>query len=296
MKKSQLRYSRGYKLKKDSYPKRSLETGKFRKTILFFAWTLFLILVLSYILLFSPLFEIKEIEFSGNYAINENDILGTLNDFLYKKILIFFDYNNIFLAQKNKLVTVLTDEFSQIQSIKIKKNIVEKNIFIEITERKEIGIYCQGELAATDSVDQQEPIPQEVKTGACYYIDQYGVIFEQAPQTSGTLILVINDLSSKNVEIGCSVINQKLLKELVDLREYLTKQLSLKAIDFVIETSVLKELRINTNEGWYILFDPSRSLLDQAENLRLVLEEKIKDERKSLKYIDLRIENRAYYK
>ena len=46
---------------------------------------------------------------------------------------------------------------------------------------------------------------------------------------------------------------------------------------------------------WYILFDKSRDLKNQLQALELVLAEKI-EEREHLEYIDLRIENRVYYK
>ncbi len=86
------------------------------------------------------------------------------------------------------------------------------------------------------------------------------------------------------------------MAELVNLENDLLNQLGLKVFDFIIETDVLKDLRVNTNEGWHVLFDRSRDLKNQLEALKLVLEEKIKEERKNLEYIDLRIENRVYYK
>jgi len=295
MKKSQLRYSRGYKLKKHSYQKRSLETGKFRKIILIFTWVLFLILALSYVLFFSPIFEIKEIKISGDYTIEDEEIYNTLNDILDKKILIFFDHNNIFLIQKNSLFKTLNKNFPQILSIKMNKNIINKTLVLNIMERREVGIYCEGKFAPLEP-QENESAALEYSQGECYYIDVNGVIFEKAPQTSGTLILVIKDLSLVDAKIGESIIGPELLTELINLRIYLSDQLSLKVVDFVIDSNILKEIRINTNEGWYLLLDPSRSLLEQAEDLRLALDEKIKDERSNLKYIDLRIENRVYYK
>lgn len=295
MKKSQLRYSRGYKLKKHSYQKRSLETGKFRKIVLIFTWVLFLILALSYVLFFSPIFEIKEIKISGDYTIEDEEIYNTLNDILDKKILIFFDHNNIFLIQKNSLFKTLNKNFPQILSIKMNKNIINKTLVLNIMERREVGIYCEGKFAPLEP-QENESTALEYSQGECYYIDVNGVIFEKAPQTSGTLILVIKDLSLIDAKIGESIIGPELLTELINLRIYLSDQLSLKVVDFVIDSNILKEIRINTNEGWYLLLDPSRSLLEQAEDLRLALDEKIKDERSNLKYIDLRIENRVYYK
>jgi len=274
MRKGQIRYGRGYSPRQ--YSRRDREKKEISwKSKLIFAWVLFLILVLTYILFFSPIFEIKEIKISGNRAINNEEIQNSLDNFLKKKIAIFFNRNNIFLASQSKITRILINDFPRILSIEINKNIFKKAIDLKIFERKEAGIFCKSK---------------------CYYIDKDGVIFEEAPQTSGALILVIKDYSKKEIEIGKNVIEKERMAEFIDLRNYLSDRLGLKVLDFIIESDVSGDLRINTNEGWYILFDKSRDIKNQLKALQLVLEEKIKEERGNLEYIDLRIENRIYYK
>lgn len=279
MKKGQIRYSRGYRLPR--YPKHRKKEISWKRRMLFF-WVLFLVLGLAYVVFFSPLFEIKEIKISNNRAISNEEIKSSLDGFLFKECLIFFNYNNLFLAAGNKLTELLTNDFPRILSVAISKDIFKKTIELNIIERKEAGIYCKEDLVSSNR-------------GECYYIDKEGVIFEEAPQTSGTLILAIKDFSKREIETGKNVIEKEFMAELIDLKNYLPGQLGFKVLDFTIESDVLKDLKLNTNEGWYILFDGSRNLKSQLEALRLVLEEKI-EERKDLEYIDLRIENRVYYK
>lgn len=274
MKKGQILYSRGYSPRQ--YPKRDRDEKRlFRKKIIIFLWILFLFLVLSYTLFFSPIFKIKEIKVSGNRAISNEEIRDSLDKFLKKKILIFFNKNNIFLVTEDGVEKVIFKDFPRVLSIKINKDIFKKTIDLKIVERKEAGIFCKKE---------------------CYYIDEDGVIFEEAPQTSGTLILVIKDNSEGEAEMGKSIVEEKFMAELIDLRSYLSSQLNLKVLDFTIESDDSGDFKINTNEEWYILLDRSRDLKNQLEALRLVLEEKIKEGRQKLEYIDLRIENRVYYK
>ena len=263
MKKSQLRYSRGYTPNRYSRRDRK-EKKSFRRKAIIFLWGLFLILALAYVLLLSPIFKIKEIKVSGNRAIGNEEIQDSLNN-----------QTNLFLATENKLRGILISDFPRILSLEIHKNIFEKTISLEIVERKEAGIFCRGE---------------------CYYIDKDGVIFEKAPQTSGTLILAIKDNSAREVEIGKNALDKEFIGALINLREDLLNQLGLKVLDFILESEAVKDLRVNTNEGWYILFDRSRDLKSQLQALILVLEEKIKSGRKNLEYVDLRIENRVYYK
>lgn len=274
MKKSQIRYSRGYLPERYSR-RREFRKEKFWRKKMVFLWILFLILTLAYVIFFSPLFEIKEIKISGNRVIGSEEIQNSLDSFLFEKVLIFFNQNNVFLATRSRLAETLISDFPRIFSIEINKNVFKKTIDFKIIERKETGIFCKKD---------------------CYYIDKKGVIFEEAPQTSGTLILVIKDYSEGEVEIGKNVIEKEFMTELIDLRSYLLSQLGLKVLDFTIGPDPLKDLKIDTNEGWYILFDKSQDLKNQLEALELVLEKKIKEVRKDLEYIDLRIENRVYYK
>ena len=275
MKKGQIRYSRGYRLPR--YPKHSKKEISWKRRMLFF-WILFLVGGLAYIIFFSPIFEIKEIKISGNRVISSEEIKNSLDN-----------QNNLFLAAGNKLTELLTNDFPGILSVEIGKDIFKKTIELNIIERKEAGIYCKEDLASP-ALPRDRP-----NRGECYYIDKEGVIFEEAPQTSGTLILAIKDFSKREIEIGKNVIEKEFMAELIDLKNYLPAQLGFKVLDFTIESDVLKDLKVNTNEGWYILFNGSRNLKSQLEALRLALEEKIK-ERKNLEYIDVRIENRVYYK
>ncbi len=261
MKKGQVKYGRGYQ------PRRYLEKrGKeksWRRRMIFF-WILFLVLVLGYLLFFSPIFEIKEIKISGNRVISDEEIQGSLDN-----------QNNIFLISESRLAKVLAKDFPRILLVEVNKNIIKRIINLKIIERKEAGIFCKKD---------------------CYYIDKDGVIFEKAPQTSGTLILAIKDYSEGEVEIGKAAIEKEFMVELINLRDYLSNQLNLKVLDFAIGPDVSKDFKINTHEGWYVLFDRSRGLENQIEALQLVLEEKIGENRSNLEYIDLKIENRVYYK
>ncbi len=271
MNKKQFKYSRNYKLQK-----RKSSDFNFRKYKIIFGWVLFLSIILAYILFFSPIFEIKQISVSGNKSITEEEIKDFLNNFLNQKLLAFFNKNNLFLITSEKFENILIDGFPKISFVKIEKDLAKKTINLEITERNSVGIFCRQEK--------------------CYYIDQNGIVFEKAPTTKGTLILVIKDRSNVPIDFGQKVISKQALSDLVKTRSDLLKQFSIGILNFEIKSSVLKELRAYTSQGWYIVFDWSRNLGEQLEDLKLVLEKKIKENSQNLEYIDLRIKRRAYYR
>ncbi len=276
MRRDQLEYGQRYSIR--SRLKKSQKRYKinFQKAKIIFLLTLFLILALSYVFLFSPIFKIEQINISGNKTIKDEQIKDSLNSFLNKQILIFFDRNNLFLATSSKIKNILSSQFSKIASVQINKSLVKRFINLKIVERKEVGIFCREKK--------------------CYYIDQQGIAFEKAPETKGTLILVIKDNSQSLIKIGDRIIEKDELTSLVQIKQRLTSQLGLGVLNFEIEANALRDLRASINQGWYILFDWTKDLEKQVEALKLILSEKIKKDRINLEYVDLRIEGRAYYK
>lgn len=147
----------------------------------------------------------------------------------------------------------------------------------EIEHGEEIGIVCKGE------------------TIECFYIDEQGIAFEQAPQTSGSLVLSIKDYSDREYYLGKQVFKEHLINFILQAKQGLFSDIGLRSLDFSILSWPAKDLKVVTNEGWYIVFDLETDIKNQILSLKTVLEQKIQD-RGNLEYVDLRIENRIYYK
>lgn len=223
----------------------------------------FFILLLVYIFLFSPIFRIQALEMSGNKEVNTEHIKNN------------FDYKNIFLYTKDKIEKDLIQKFPKISNIEISKNLIKRTLKLNIEERERLGIVCKEEK--------------------CFYIDKQGFIFEDAPQTSGSLILLIKDFSQREYSLGDQIFEEKIINSIYEIRESIFPETGIRVLELNIASLPAIELKAMTNEGWYILFDLTRDIKTQLLSLKAALQEKIKD-RKGLEYVDLRIENRIYYK
>ncbi|MBD3282624.1 MAG: FtsQ-type POTRA domain-containing protein [Candidatus Portnoybacteria bacterium] len=228
---------------------------------------LFFFLILGYIFFLSPLFNIKSIAVTGNKEIKESQVQESIKT------------KNIFLATNNKIEKQIREKLFKVYDISIEKDLIKRTIRINIKEREREAIVCHIEKEDQD----------------CFYIDQKGIIFEEAPQTSGSLIILIEDYSEKEFNLGEKTYKEETIESIIKIKEYLSKEIGLKTQKFEkIETSTLKAL---TSEGWYVMFNLEKDILKQLLSLKAALETKISDqERESLEYIDLRIENRIYYK
>lgn len=239
---------------------------KRRKSMLFLICLIFLI-VLVYIFLFSSLFKIQAIEILGNKEVEAEEIKNS------------FDYGNIFLVTENKIKNDLIKKIPKIGDLEISKNLIKRSIKLTIEERGRLGIACQVKEETED----------------CFYIDKQGVIFEQAPQTSGSLILLIKDYSQREFYLGKKIFEQRIVDFISQARQDLSSEIGLTALDFNVLSFPPKDLKVMTNEGWYIIFDLEGDIKNQLRSIKVALEEKIEN-RENLEYVDLRIENRIYYK
>jgi len=243
--------------------------------ILIVICSLFLILLAGFFLL--PVFKIKTIEISGNKEIKAEEIRDILN------------YKNILLASKEKIKNDLMKKFPLIAELEIKINLVKRKIELNLKEREEFGIVCQAEKIKQENVEIEQ-------TKNCFYIDKKGVIFEEAPQTSGSLIILVKDYSDRDYGIGDNIFEENIINFIAEAKDFLLSEVNIKVIDFDNLSFPVDDLKVITGEGWYILFNLQKEARNQLLALKAVLDEKIKDQRQTLQYVDLRIENRVYYK
>lgn len=143
-------------------------------------------------------------------------------------------------------------------------------------DEQEIGIICK-------------------ENDTCFYINKDGIILKGAPNTSGSLIMVVKDYSKRSFGLGDTVLDKSFIETILIIKEDLLQKLGLKVLSFDIESYPAEKLRVVTSESWYILFSLKRNIKSQLLALKVALDEKIQN-RMNLEYVDLRIENRIYYK
>jgi hypothetical protein len=260
---------------------------KIRRGMTIFIIILLPILVSAYVVLLSPLFKIQAVEVSGNKEVKTEEIENN------------FDYRNILLFTEDKIKGDLLKKFPKISDLEIKKNLIKRTVELTIEERERLGIICRiteqrtPDHTAGQALNNEQSIREEIE--GCFYIDKEGFIFEGAPQTSGSLVLLIKDYSQTDFYLGKQVFEQGIVNFISQIKQGLFSETGIKVLDFTIPSFPYKDLKVMTSEGWYIIFDLEGDLKSQFLALKAALEEKIKD-RQGLEYMDLRIENRIYYK
>ncbi|MCX7589439.1 MAG: FtsQ-type POTRA domain-containing protein [Patescibacteria group bacterium] len=233
-----------------------------------------LIIFILYIIIYSPIFKIQEIKINGLNQVSEKEI----NNFLIINL-----FNNSFikkiLSSKNILIWPENLDnnlkmFFTIKSVQIKKDFLNRKIEINVIERKPFGIWCL--------ISQNE----------CLEFDSDGILFKKTFLSEGNLILKINDYSLRNLNIGAKVLPDRLLDIFLNIISML-KQQNIAFSDVNIKDINLEEMEIKVFNGPKIYF----SLRFPPPDVEQIIDDfKNKNIFNKLEYIDLRVENRVYYK
>ncbi len=109
---------------------------------------------------------------------------------------------------------------------------------------------------------------------------------------------VLNNENNKEIIVGENYVDAEYVNFISlarsgmesDLEIFLEKEMRTPSI-------VSSDIELKTKEGWSVFLNEKISVGKELEMLQVVLENKITaEQRKNLEYIDLRTENRVYYK
>jgi cell division septal protein FtsQ len=236
-----------------------------------FLWLTLLALVLSlalfYFLFLADLFQIKEINVAGL----QEALQGRLKLLVQERTennALSFPTRSIFLVNTGKIKEDILKEFPSINEIEIGRNFPD-SLNVSATERKGLASFCQEE--------------------ACFILDGEGIVFEN----NGDLEPLIKTLTSgSEIKLGDKVIEEDELRRLLEINSYLEMDLDIAVKELVISST--EKLTVLTQEEWEIYLNPREEIEWQLTKLRVLLNEKIPQERRGdLEWIELRFGNFA---
>lgn len=249
--------------------------------ILFYFLLLVFFGTLVYMLLFSGLLMVSKIEVNGNNVVVKEDIIKLVSDNLDGRYLNLIEKNNLFLFNSSRFQKEIKDRFKIIREIGIKKKFPDI-IEIFIQERTEVLIFSSA--------------------GKNWVIDELGNIFDESRGDLSYLgksdIPIFSDESGKSFQLGDVPLDADYLSFIFDFRKRVE---DMTEIDFSKEMHTpgifSGDIRMKTQDGWELFLDKDLGADKEAEMLQVVLDNKIpKESRSNLEYIDLRTDNKVYYK
>ncbi len=231
---------------------------------------IFLILTgIFYIIHLSPIFRIRNFNISGKEHLTDEEIIKILEP------LVITSRTKTFLGKDNMLSwgagSPDTSKTALVGAL-ISRDWIRQSVDISIKERERLAVWCDSK-------------------GECGWIDGNGMLFEKAPQVEGSLIMTVTDINSSYISQGAGIYEERFIGNIIKLLAGLKElHLAIAEINF---DSKLQEIHVKNYSGpdllFSIRFDPAVNL----DSLKSLIE---KGDFKKYRYIDLRVENRIYYK
>lgn len=296
-----------YKNKKNknyAQRKKNLKNIFFKLALAFFGIAIF---IASFYL---PKFKIKNIIIENNSALNPTVINIIKNEFDKKNFLIF-PSDNIFILKKKNIVKNIIENINSIKSIKISRDFPD-SLILNFEEKKTVGVFCKIKEPET----AENPLPKQSKVSKlkekCFLINENGEIFKELTDEEKNKILDEKKLILFNIfQNNGDYSNLQFLKQkkIINLTEFVKN--AKKLLNLSIEKIIIKEVDNPIQkydiyffgespsygkEKWYAVLDDKTDIKIAIENLKLILDSKIKEKRNALEYIDLRLPNKAFFK
>jgi cell division septal protein FtsQ len=254
---------------------------KLKLALLVYRFSIILIgLGLGYLIFFSPLLRADEIVLKGDLRDEEEAIREKVYSLMDKKHLGFFPGNHYFFLKKSKITNTILEDFKIFESVEVKKNLFGK-LEIGLKKKNSTVLICGQE--------------------DCISLDENGVALEKISfgdlSQFGSNLEIVYDESNSKIEIGKGLNNKEHLNFIKNVRNFINKNSKVEITELYTPLPSASEIKGKTAEKWLILFNTEIPLATNAEALRIILEKEIKPENRiCLEYIDLRINNKVYYK
>ena len=262
--------NRGYRQPSIYSRTKDLEKPPKSKRGVFLVLFLFLIIgVLIYLVFFSSIFRLNKTEITTTKYLDRNKLETVISD--YEKKSIFTD-NLLTLSKSNMAKTIMT--ISGVESVNIEKIYLHK-IKISVVERAPIFVWQVSDKK--------------------YLVDKTGLIWGVYEEKYKDKPVVI-DLKNVPTAVGSKPVSTLFSRFIEELnRDFVT--ITGKKIVKIEVVDTTNEIKVYSNATWYAYLDTTKTVRNQLINLSRILEDVKKNApSKNLEYIDLRLDNKIFYK
>ena len=237
----------------------------FNKKIFYLILIIIAVLFIIYGLFFSSFFEVKNIDLKGTNLVDGDQL---------KKVITYAlnEEDNIFLYQSSDISAKIKDNFPLVSEVSIQKGLPD-TIRVIIIERQPVIIW--------QTADKK------------YLVDKEGYGYLEADANNAKDLPVIIDRQNLPLELSDKVASRNFIDFVRETIEKFEARSMLNIKELRINETTF-DLEVLTNEGFVVLFDTTRSVETELDDLRRVMAHL--NGVKPKEYIDLRVEGWAYYK
>jgi hypothetical protein len=226
---------------------------------------------LIYLIIYSDLFKVRDIEVQGTDFINPQEIRSIVEKDVYRMKLLVFPGRNLIFINKSKIIKEINSKYSL--------NIVEIN---------------KGWQKLTVRVEEKVANLIAFNNSTYYFLDADGGVTKEltAEDLNSYKNKFPNIYINKALNINDKPISGRAVNYILELdKAFIANNIKIKNYE-AGEGGEVDQVSALTEAGWRAKFNINTSLSISIENMSLILK---KVNQKRLQYIDLRFGDRASY-
>lgn len=261
----------------ENYQKRK----QVRKKKMTFWAVVFLILLIAVVLVSRiGKFQVGEVRVEGAQVIPPEEIIKSVLESFSGNYFWLIPKSNVMIFPRGKVREDLFEKFPRFSSVEL--SLEDTTLLAKVEERKPFALYCPSAERPEDAA-------------ACFFLDETGFIFDEAPAFSGTVYFVYSVLPTLENPKGSQLLPEENFRKLDAFIQAL-KKFGFEPI--AVEVGSI-ETRLTLPHNSYVIWNSQDDLTLLYSNLEAFFNsEAIKSQpgfAAKLKSLDLRTENKVFY-
>lgn len=245
-----------------------------------FLWLLFFGTVV-YAVLFSSYLKYPDWEIRGLAQVEESSVRETVRQKMAHQYFGFIPGDTFFVLRPRTLESLLQEQYPLFQTVTVERTFPH-TLVITVKERDTLVLWCS--------------------IGSCAHVVENGdalVVTDVYQQSENQMRTVtITDMSGQSIRFGEKIFDSSFVEKVLFLRQQLKERFAVETESMLSFSSrFANEIRMRSVDGWEVYFSTLLPGDVSLEAFALLYDDEISKERwKELEYIDLRTENRIFYR
>lgn len=221
------------------------------------------LILIGYLVFGSNFFTLDSLEITGTHLSDKEAITKAMFPDGFTSV-------NAVAFNENRARRRLAD-MHEISEVKFHKNLISNTLTVEIVEHQSSITWETG--------------------GEKFLVNRFGVVYDQAEE--GSPLLTVEDLKNIPVSLNQRIVTEEFIDFVTSFAANLPRRTNI-AVRRITVPETTFEVEMETQDGWKIILDTTKSWEDQLNTLVRVLREMSSNPPRE--YVDLRIGNKVFYK
>ncbi len=240
--------------------------------------------------------RITSIELQGGTLVRQSDIEPTVRTLLAGSYVWLFPRDTILLYPHDALEKTLLEDFHRIKTIDT--HVANTGtLTITISERTPVAQWCTTENASVSTTS--DPVVTHLRASTeCYFVDDQGTIFAEAPLFSGDAYFRYFGGTASSSPVGSMFMSS--ISEFETISGFVQRAREEGLHPQSLYVGDRGEYSLIISGGGRIIFNTQESIDDIYKNLEVVLRTPVLSPQSGedipVEYIDLRYGNKVFYK